>query len=441
VEHEHRVVILGGGFGGLYAAQALKRAPVQVTVVDARNFHLFQPLLYQVATGSLSPGEIASPLRAVLRRQKNTRVLLGAARDLDADARVVVLDDGQTVPYDTLIVATGSTDSYFGHDEWRRNAPSLKTIEEATEIRHRILYAFEAAERETDPELQREWLTFAIVGGGPTGVELAGALAEIAHDSLKHDFRSIQPGEARILLIEGATRLLPTYPEDLSAKAEASLVRLKVTPRTGALVTDVDDRGITVKTQEGQTHYAARTVIWAAGVKPTPFAEVLERRAGSPRDRKGQVLVNPDLSAPGHPEIFVIGDLAHVEQNGKPLPGVAPVAMQQGAYAAKVIQARLRGATVKPFHYFDKGNLAVIGRGRAVAQIGPLHLSGLIAWLTWLFVHLMKLVEFSNRVLVFVQWGFLYLTFNRGARLITGPRSPASPGTALNDEELHAVER
>jgi len=441
VENGHRVLILGGGFGGLSAAQALKKAPVQVTVVDARNFHLFQPLLYQVATGSLSPGEIASPLRAVLRRQKNTRVLLGAARDLDANARVVVLDDGQTIAYDTLIVATGSTDSYFGHDEWRRNAPSLKTIEEATEIRHRILYAFEAAERETDPDLQREWLTFAIVGGGPTGVELAGALAEIAHDSLKHDFRSIQPGEARIFLIESAPRLLPTYPADLSAKAEASLVRLKVTPRTGALVTDVDDRGITVKTPEGQTHYAARTVIWAAGVKPTPFAEVLERRAGAPRDRKGQVLVKPDLSVPGHPEIFVIGDLAHVEQNGKPIPGVAPVAQQQGAYAAKLIRWRLRGAKLKPFQYFDKGNLAVIGRGRAVAQIGPLHLSGLIAWLTWLFVHLMKLVEFSSRVLVFVQWGFLYLTFNRGARLITGPHSQGGTGTPFKDAELHAVER
>lgn len=439
MENEHRVVILGGGFGGLSAARELKKAPVQVTVVDARNFHLFQPLLYQVATGSLSPGEIASPLRAVLRRQKNTRVLLGAARDLDADARVVIFEDGHTVPYDTLIVATGSTDSYFAHDEWRRNAPSLKTIEEATEIRHNILYAFEAAEQETDPELQREWLTFAIVGGGPTGVELAGALAEIAHDSLKHDFRSIRPGEARIFLIEGAPRLLPTYPEDLSAKAETSLRRLKVTPRTGAMVTDVDEHGITVKTPEGEAHYAARTVIWAAGVKPTPFAEVLERRAGAPRDRRGQVLVNPDLSVPGHPEIFVIGDLAHVEQDGKPVPGVSPAAIQEGAYVAKLIRAQQGGNRLKPFHYFDKGSLAVIGRGRAVAQIGPLHLSGLIAWLTWLFVHLMNLVEFSSRVLVFVQWGFLYLTFNRGARLITGP--DGSLDRVVKDEELHAVER
>ncbi len=422
METGHRVVILGGGFGGLYAAKALKKAPVQVTVLDRRNFHLFQPLLYQVATGSLSPGEIASPLRSVLRRQKNTRVLLGEAVDLDVNHRAVILDDGQKVEYDSLIVATGSTDSYFGHDDWRRDAPSLKTIEEATKIRTKILFAFEAAEREPDPEKQREWLTFAIVGGGPTGVELAGAMAEIAHDTLRHDFRSIRPESARIFLIEGAARLLPTYPEDLSAKAEASLRRLNVTPRTGVFVTHIDDRGITVKEQDGHEHtFVARTVIWAAGVAPSSFAEVLERRARAPRDRKGQVMVNPDCSVPGQPEIFVIGDLAHIEQDGKPLPGVAQVAMQEGAYVAKLIPARLKGATVSPFHYFDKGNLAVIGRASAVAQIGPLHLSGLLAWLTWLFVHLMYLVEFSNRVLVFVQWGFLYLTFNRGARLITGP--------------------
>jgi NADH:ubiquinone reductase (H+-translocating) len=433
VSTPHKVVILGGGFGGLYAAKALKRAPVDVTVLDRRNFHLFQPLLYQVATGALSPGEIASPLRAVLRHQQNTRVLLGEAVDLDATGHRVVLSDGPAVEYDSLIVATGSTDSYFGHDDWQRNAVSLKTLEEATEVRHKILYAFEAAEREPDPEKQREWLTFAIVGGGPTGVELAGALAEIAHDTLRHDFRSIRPESARIFLIEGAPRVLPTYPEDLSAKAEASLVRLKVTPRTGAMVTGIDDRGITLKTPEGESHIAARTVVWAAGVKPSPFAEVLERRADAPRDRRGQIKVNPDLSLPGHPEIFVIGDLAYFEQKGKPLPGVAQVAMQQGAYAAKAIQARLSGKQLRAFSYFDKGNLAVIGRAAAVAQIGPLHLSGLLAWLTWLFVHLMYLVEFSNRVLVFVQWGFLYLTYNRGARLITGA-DPFEKPTEAHDQ-------
>ena len=435
METAHRVVILGGGFGGLFAAKALKKAPVQVTVVDRRNFHLFQPLLYQVATGSLSPGEIASPLRSVLSKQNNTRVLLGEAVDLDIEHHRVILDQGQTVEFDSLIVATGSTDSYFGHEEWRRNATSLKTLEEATQVRHRILYAFEAAEREPDPDKQREWLTFAIVGGGPTGVELAGALAEIAHDTLRHDFRSIRPESARIFLFEGGPRVLPTYPDDLSVKAKAALLRLKVTPRTSAMVTNIDQRGITVKTSDGETHIAARTVIWAAGVEPSSFAAVLELRARAPRDRRGLVLVNPDCSVPGHPEIFVIGDLAHFEQDGKQLPGVAQVAMQQGAYVAQLIQVRLRNGRLEPFHYFDKGNLAVIGRASAVAQIGPLHISGLLAWLTWVFVHLMYLVEFSNRVLVFVQWGFFYLTFNRGARLITGPDATDSPASSADDIE------
>ena len=435
METGHRVVILGGGFGGLYAAKALKNAPVQLTLVDRRNFHLFQPLLYQVATGALSPGEIASPLRSVLRRQKNTRVLLGEAVDLDIEGKRLILDGGQGIEFDSLIIATGSTDSYFGHDEWRRNAPSLKTIEEATEIRHKILYAFEAAEREPDPEKQREWLTFAIAGGGPTGVELAGALAEIAHDTLRHDFRSIRPEAARIFLIEGAPRLLPTYPKDLSAKAEAALARLSVTVRTGVFVTNVDDSSFTVKGQDGvEQKFAARTVIWAAGVAPSSFAEVLERRAKAPRDRSGRVLVNPDCGVPGHPELFVIGDLAHFEQDGKSLPGVAQVAMQQGAYVAKLIRSRQISKMPRPpFHYFDKGNLAVIGRASAVAEIGPLHMSGLLAWLTWLFVHLMYLVEFSNRVLVFVQWGFLYLTFNRGARLITGSDPSERPAQALDE--------
>jgi NADH dehydrogenase len=438
METEHRVVIVGGGFGGLYAAQALKNAPVQVTLLDRRNFHLFQPLLYQVATGSLSPGEIASPLRSVLRRQKNTRVLLGEAVDLDMATHRVILDDGNGVDFDSLIAATGSTDSYFGHDDWRENATSLKTLEEATEMRRKILFAFEAAEREPDPDKQHAWLTFAIVGAGPTGVELAGALAEIAHDTLRHDFRSIHPENARIFLFEGAPRVLPTYPADLSAKAQAALLRLKVTPRTAASVTNIDASGITVKTSQGEAHISARTVIWAAGVKPSSFAEVLERRTGAPRDRKGLILVNPDCSLPGHPEIFVIGDLAHIEQNGKPLPGVAQVAMQQGEYAAKLIQARLRGSKLAPFHYYDKGSLAVIGRASAVAQIGPLHLSGLLAWLTWLFVHLMYLVEFSNRVLVFVQWGFFYITFNRGARLITGPDPFERPVSKPDEIEIKA---
>ena len=423
MEAKHRVVILGGGFGGLYAAKALKNAPVQVTLLDRRNFHLFQPLLYQVATGSLSPGEIASPLRSILHRQQNTQVLLGEAKDLDTAGRRVILDSGE-LEYDTLIVATGSTDSYFGHDDWARYAPGLKSIEHATEIRGKILYAFEAAEKETDPEKRREWLTFVLVGAGTTGVELAGALGEIAHDTLRNDFRSIRPEEAQIILLEGGPRVLPSYPGDLSEKAKASLIRLGVQPRTDVLVTGIDDGGVTVKTQQGEERIAARTVIWSAGVRPSPFAQVLERQAGAKLDRRGQVMTASDCSVAGHPEIFVIGDLAHFEQDGKPLPGVAQVAMQQGGYVAKLIRARLTGKPSAPFRYFDKGSLAVIGRAAAVAQIGPLHMSGLLAWLTWLFVHLMYLVEFSNRILVFVQWGFLYLTFSRGARLITDSGTP-----------------
>ena len=423
METKHRVLILGGGFGGLYAAKALKRAPVQVTLLDRRNFHLFQPLMYQVATGSLSPGEIASPLRAVLRRQANTQVLLGEAVDLDAERRRVILMDGE-IDYDSLIVATGSGDYYFGHEEWKQFAPGLKAIEEATALRQKILFAFEAAEREPDPEKRRQWLTFVLVGAGTTGVEVSGALGEIAHDTLRHDFRSIDPGEAVILLLEGGPRVLPTYPPDLSAKAEASLIRLGVTPRTNVLVTGVDSAGVDVKTSAGIERINARTVIWSAGVRASPFGEVLERRAGARLDRGGRAFVNPDLSLPGHPEIFVIGDLAHLEQDGKLLPGVAQVAMQGGGYAAKLIQRRLHGETLPPFRYFDKGSLAVIGRAAAVADIRGLHISGLLAWFTWLFVHLMNLVEFSNRVLVFIQWGFLYLTYSRGARLITGRVAP-----------------
>jgi len=424
---KHQVVILGGGFGGLYAAKALKKAAGQITVLDRRNFHLFQPLLYQVATGSLSPGEVASPLRRVLHNQQNTRVLMGEAVDLDAAGRRVILADGE-LKYDTLIVATGSTDSYFGHDDWKRSAPGLKTIEEATEIRSKILYAFEEAEKQHDPEKQRAWLTFVIVGAGATGVELAGALGEIAHEILHRDFRSIDSRNAEILLLEGGPRVLPAYPADLSAKAEASLIRLGVTPRTNVMVTGIDEAGVTVKTSSGEDRIAARTVIWAAGVRASDFGDVLKQRAGAQLDRGGRVTVSGDLSVPGHPEIFVIGDLAHVEQDGKLLPGVAPVAMQQGGYVAKLIQKRLQGQAegVAKFRYFDKGSLAVIGRASAVAEIRGLHLSGVLAWLTWLFVHLLYIVEFSNRVLVFIQWGFLYLTYNQGARLITGTDVGAS---------------
>lgn len=425
----HRVVVLGGGFGGLYAVQALRRADVDVTLVDKRNFHLFQPLLYQVATGSLSPGEIASPLRSVLSRQRNTRVLLGEAVDLDAARKALILTDGE-VPYDTLIVAAGARDAWFGHDDWEQNAAPLKTIEEATRIRHRILYAFEAAEREHDREARRQWLTFIVVGAGPTGVELAGALGEIANDTLKHDFRSIDPTQARILLVEGAGRVLPSYPQDLSKKAEASLIRLGVRPYVGVKVVGIDESGVTVEHDDHQTEcLPARTVIWTAGVRASEFGEILAKRAGATLEKGGRVAVSPDLSLPGHPEIFVIGDLAYyTDAQGRPLPGVAQVAMQQGSYVAGAIRLRLRSAhRYPPFRYHDRGDLAVIGRAAAVARIGRLHLSGFLAWLIWLFVHLMYLVEFSNRLLVFVQWGFLYLTFNRGARLITGAEGREKP--------------
>jgi NADH:ubiquinone reductase (H+-translocating) len=414
-----RVVIVGGGFGGLYAAKRLGHAPVSLTLVDRRNFHLFQPLLYQVATGALSPGEIASPLRAVVGRNRNTEVVLGEVRDLDAANRRVILADGE-VPYDELIVATGATHSYFGHDDWAAVAPGLKTIENATAIRSKLLTAFERAERETDEAKRREWLNFVIVGGGPTGVELAGALAEVAKDTLRHDFHHIDPTSAHILLVEGESRLLPVFPPELSAKAEKQLSELGVHTRTSTRVTAIDGNGVTMTAASGEEKLAARTVLWAAGVRASTMGKVLANRAGAQLDKVGRVMVEADLSIAGHPEIRVIGDLANCSrQTGQPLPGVAPVAMQQGRYVARAIVAKLRGKTVGPFHYFNKGNLATIGRNKAVADFGFLHVSGFPAWFLWVFVHLMYLVEFENRLLVFVEWVYNYFTHNRGARLIT----------------------
>ena len=416
----HRVVIVGGGFGGLYAARALRRADVDLTVIDRRNFHLFQPLLYQVATGALSPGEIAAPLRYVLNRQKNARVELGEVVDIDIDAREVLLKDRSRVPYDTLIVATGATHHYFGHPEWAQYAPGLKTVEDATEIRTRVLLAFERAETEPDPERRRALLTFVVVGGGPTGVELAGALGEISRDTLRNDFRTINPAEANIFLIEGADRLLPPYPPKLSAAAERALIGLGVQTRTGAMVTNIDENGVTVKTGRAETRIAAKTVLWAAGVQASSLGKLLADRTGASLDKAGRIGVAPDLSIPGHPEILAIGDLAHFEQNGKLVPGVAPTAMQMGRYAARLIMKRLRNQPTPPFHYRDKGSLATIGRNKAVADIAGFHFSGYLAWLTWLFVHLLYIVGFANRVLIAFQWAWDYVTFNRGARLITG---------------------
>jgi NADH:ubiquinone reductase (H+-translocating) len=434
---KHCVLILGGGFGGLNAAQKLKRAPVTVTLIDRRNFHLFQPLMYQVATGSLSPGEIAAPLRGVLSKQKNTQVLLGEAADIDPDAKRVILRDGAAFSYDSLIVATGSQTSYYGKDEWREWAPSLKSVEEATAIRHKILYAFECAERSETEEEARAWLTFVIVGAGATGMELSGALAEIANETLKNDFRRINPREARIILMEGGPRVLNTFPEDLSAKAEKLVSRLGVEVKKGVMVTCIDAYGVTYKSGEESKNLPAKTVLWAGGVTTNEFGRKLAERTRAETDRSGRIKVNPDLTVPGYPDIFIVGDLAlSLGEDGKPLPGVAQVAIQGGAYAAKTIRARLKGKKgTKPFHYFNKGDMAVIGRAAAVANIFGFHLAGLFAWLTWLFVHLIYIVEFQSRILVFVQWGFEYLTFSRGARLITGVAATDSlekPGALSN---------
>jgi NADH dehydrogenase len=420
---KHRVVIIGGGFGGLYAVRSLDKADIDITLVDRRNFHLFQPLLYQVATGALSAGDIAAPLRAVLNRQKHTRVLLGEVVDIDAAAREVVFSDNTLLPYDTLIVATGSTHHYFGHPEWASLAPGLKTIEDATEIRTRVLLAFERAEKEPNPDKRHAELTFIVIGAGPTGVELAGALGEISRDALRKDFRSINPADARIFLVEGENRVLPFYPPELSKAAEKALGEIGVQTRDGARVVDIDKNGVVIESNGNRTRIEARTVLWAAGVQASPLGHVLANRTGVALDEVGRVVVDPDLSVPGHPEIFVIGDLAHFEQDGKQLPGVAPTAMQQGRYAANLIQMRLRnetGGSQSPFHYHDKGVLATIGRARAVAEVGGFQFTGLFAWLIWLFIHLLFIIEFESRVLIVFQWAYEYFTHNRGARLITG---------------------
>lgn len=414
------VVIMGGGFGGLYATKALGHLPVQVTLLDRRNFHLFQPLLYQVATGGLSPGDIASPLRSVLHRYSNVRVLLAEAIDLDADRRRVILSDGE-VPYDTLIVATGASHHYFGNDEWGPMAPGLKTVENALDIRQRIFLAFEAAEREPDPQKRQAWLTFFIVGGGPTGVELAGALAELAHSTLSKDFRQIDPAEAEILLLEGVERILPSYPPELSSKAEAALDLLGVTVRTRTRVTRIEDGIVTFRSGDRTQQVQAHTILWAAGVQASRMGQVLAKQTGVPLDRAGRVMVERDLTLPGYPNIFVIGDLANFShQDGKPLPGVAQVAMQQGRYAAELIKRRLAGKRLPPFRYRDKGSLAVIGRNSAVADLGFVRFDGMLAWLIWAGLHIRGLVEFDNKALVLLQWAWHYVTHNVGARLITG---------------------
>ena len=415
------VVILGGGFGGLYAARAFKGAPVQVTLVDRHNYHLFQPMLYQVATAALSPGDIASPTRWVLREQKNVRVLLAEVDRVDPNAQLVMLNEGDpgqphelTLKYDYLILATGSTHAYFGHPEWSTRALGLKTLDDALEIRRQVLLSFEAAEREQNETAQRRLLTFVIVGAGPTGVELAGALAEIARQALRQDFRNIRPESARILLLEGGPTILSTFPEILREKARQSLQRLGIEVRTNSVVTMVDPEGVMV----GDERIPAQTVLWAAGVAASPLARSLD----APLDRAGRVLVEPTLAVPRHPRIFVIGDLAALQQDGRPLPGVAQVAIQGGRHAARNILRSIRGEPLLPFRYRDHGNVAVIGRGSAVVDVGGVRASGFFAWVFWLFLHIFWLIGFRNRVTVLIEWAWSYITMQRGVRLITGER-------------------
>lgn len=430
------MVILGGGFAGLYAAKGLAHAPVRVTLVDRRNHHLFQPMLYQVATAALNPSDIASPIRSVLRKQQNTEVLLAEASAVEVDQRKVRFTDGGCLDYDYLVVATGAHHSYFGRDDWAELAPGLKSLEDALEIRRRVLLAFELAEREPDIVRRHAYLTFVVVGGGPTGVETAGAVAEIRRYALRRDFRHIDPGEATVMLLEGGPRLLPTYPPELSDKAKRDLRRLGVEVRTETMVTDL---------QPGEVHAAgwtipAQTVIWAAGNVASPLLKSLE----APLDRMGRVVVERDCTIPGRPEVFVLGDAAAFPApEGGTLPGICPVAIQMGQYTARTIAATLDGKPRRPFEYWDKGQLAVVGRGRAVADIGRFHFSGFVAWLTWIFVHIFFLIGFRNRVLVLIQWAWSYFTYGVGARIIAEEiRSPPTlPTPDCPPEEVAAVSR
>ena len=407
------VVIIGAGFGGLTCAQSLKGAPVRITVLDRANHHLFQPLLYQVAMAGLSPADIAAPIRSVLRKQANASVLLAEATGVDFDRQVVKLREGE-LAYDYLVLAAGGRTSYFGHDEWERFAPGLKDLDDAVEIRRRVLLAFEAAEKETDPERTKQLMTFIVVGGGPTGVELAGAIAELSRYVLDRDFRSIYPDQAEIRLLEGGTRILPSFPPELSVSAERQLSNLGVRVRKNAQVTNIDETGVYL----GAEHIPAATVIWGAGVRATALTQTL----GVPTDRGGRVKIEADLTVPGRKNVFAIGDMTYLEQDGNPLPGVSPVAMQMARCVARNIRHDLKGQAYEQFRYVDKGSMATIGRNAAIAQIGKIHLSGWLAWMAWLALHLFYLIGFRNRVAALFNWAWMYVTYQRGARLITGRR-------------------
>ncbi|MCA9116272.1 MAG: NAD(P)/FAD-dependent oxidoreductase [Planctomycetaceae bacterium] len=433
-----QVVIIGGGFGGLHAARALKRAPVDVTLIDRRNHHLFQPLLYQVATGGLSPANIASPLRGILHRQQNCRILLAEATGFDPAAKRLLLADGE-IAYDTLIVAAGARSTWFGHDDWQDDAPGLKSLPDAVKLRERILRAFEMAERETNPDSRRQWLTFVVVGGGPTGVEMAGALSELARHTLRHDFHRIDPTEARIILVDAEPRVLGGFPEKLSASAARSLERLGVVVRTQTLADEIHADRVVLRSGEDRETIATRTVVWAAGVQAVPLGRKLAEATGAETDRGGRVIVQPDLTLPGHPDILVLGDLANCTgADGRPLPGLAPVAIQQGRYAARLIINRLKGRETPAFQYRDLGAMATIGRRSAVATFRGWSIQGFAAWLAWLFIHLMQLVGFENRLLVLLQWAWNYLTFSRSARLMTlyedGSRPPEHPAGSVSEK-------
>ena len=439
----HRVVVVGGGFGGLWAVRRLKRAPVEVTLVDRQNFHLFQPLAYQVATGALAPAEIAAPLRSVLKRQANAHVLLAEVTGFDLEGRKLMLDglpngaESGTLAYDTLVVAGGSSYSYFGHDEWHRDAPELKSMEGAIDIRQRILRAFEAAEVESDSDRRRSWLSFVVVGAGPTGVEMAGQIAELARDTLRNDFRSADTRTARVYLVEAADRVLTSFPETLSRKAERALERLGVTPVLERTVVDVASESVAIQSPQGDAERIdARTVVWAAGVRASELAGALAAAAGLEVDRGGRVPVEPDLTLPGHPEVLAIGDMVRVRASDgtvAPLPGLAPVAIQEGRYAARLIRDRLRGRSSEPFHYVDKGNLATIGRSKAVADIKGIRLAGFPAWAIWLAVHIFYLIGFQNRLLVLLRWTISFVTRGRGSRLIVGPVSQRTSLSRLRE--------